>query len=170
MYMNKFEFAKICGILFFIFMFWYFIYVVFKSNNEFLYSLISIDNPMREGFNKNPKVSNQVLEMVETVLKKQEDKKERMKEFWGNMSMDDKKLVGKVMKNNVELAQYVLAGSALQFTQGTSAKSKLEHLNTLKWAKQAQATFKKITGGNEISNDEDDDDDDESSSSSYGLF
>jgi hypothetical protein len=167
--MNSFEFAKICGILFFIFMFWYFIYVVFKSNNEFLYSLISIDNPMREGFNKNPKVSNQLLEMVETVLKKQEDKKERMKEFWGNMSMDDKKLVGKVMKNNVELAQYVLAGSALQFRE-ESAKSKLEYLNTLKWAKQAQATFKKITGGNEISNDEDDDDDDESSSSSYGLF
>jgi hypothetical protein len=152
-------------------MFWYFIYVVFKSNNEFLYSLISIDNPMREGFHKNPKVANQLREMLEASLKKQKSGIERLGEFYSNMSMDDKKLVGRIMKNNVELAQYFLAGSAMGFRE-ESDKHKAAMTNNLKWAKQAQSTFKKITGGNEISNDddEDDDDDDEPAPSSYGLF
>ena len=139
-----------------------------KSNNEFLYSLISIDNPMREGFNKNPNVSNQLREMIETVLKKQDDTIKSMS-LWTDMSMDDKKMIEKVMKNNVKIAQYKLAGSGLGFKE-ESAKSKLEYLNTLKWAKQAQYTFKKITGGSEISNDDDEDDDDESAPSSYGIF
>jgi len=44
------EICKICGILFFISLFWYFIFVVFKSNNEFLKSLVGLNKNNVENF------------------------------------------------------------------------------------------------------------------------
>ena len=48
--MNLVDFCKICGIIFFICMFWYFIYVVFKSNNDYLKSLVGLNKKVVEGF------------------------------------------------------------------------------------------------------------------------
>ena len=46
--MNLVELGKICGILFFVVMCWYFIFVVFKTNKDYLRSLAGMD--VVEGF------------------------------------------------------------------------------------------------------------------------
>ena len=40
--MNLVEFGKICGILFFVVMCWYFVFVVFKTNKDYLQYIIKI--------------------------------------------------------------------------------------------------------------------------------
>ena len=48
--MNLVELGKICGILFFVVMCWYFVFVVFKTNKEYLKSLAGMNNNFVEEF------------------------------------------------------------------------------------------------------------------------
>ena len=61
--MNLVEFGKICGILFFVVMCWYFIFVVFKTNKDYLRSLAGMDDVV-EGFSddQNTKIENAINE------------------------------------------------------------------------------------------------------------
>tara|TARA_Y100001935_G_C17119734_1_gene415099 strand:- start:151 stop:627 length:477 start_codon:yes stop_codon:yes gene_type:complete len=62
--MNLVEFGKICGILFFVVMCWYFIFVVFKTNKDYLRSLAGMDNVV-EGFSddQNTRLENSINQM-----------------------------------------------------------------------------------------------------------
>ena len=62
--MNLVEFGKICGILFFVVMCWYFIFVVFKTNKDYLRSLVGMDDVV-EGFSddQNTKLENSINQL-----------------------------------------------------------------------------------------------------------
>tara|TARA_Y100001970_G_scaffold63485_1_gene81310 strand:- start:1321 stop:1755 length:435 start_codon:yes stop_codon:yes gene_type:complete len=92
--MNLVEIGKMCGILFFMFMFWYFIYVVFKSNNEFLSSLIGINEKVVENF------SSSQLTDLENIEKQTESK---LKSILATLQLDED---GK--SENVELLKRIL--------------------------------------------------------------
>ena len=92
--MNLVEIGKMCGILFFMFMFWYFIYVVFKSNNEFLSSLIGINEKVVENF------SSSQLTDLENIEKETESK---LKSILATLQLDED---GK--SENVELLKRIL--------------------------------------------------------------
>ena len=70
--MNLVDFGKICGILFFVVMCWYFIFVVFKTNKDYLRSLAGMD--VVEGFSddQNTKLENR-LTYFDAEIKKVRD-------------------------------------------------------------------------------------------------
>ena len=66
--MNLVDLCKICGILFFVVMCWYFIFVVFKTNKDYLRSLAGMD--VVEGFSddQNTKLENNI-QSIESLIK-----------------------------------------------------------------------------------------------------
>ena len=66
--MNLVDLCKICGILFFVVMCWYFIFVIFKTNKDYLRSLAGMD--VIEGFNddQNTKLENDIVNK-ESIIK-----------------------------------------------------------------------------------------------------
>tara|TARA_X000000368_G_scaffold163414_1_gene128798 strand:+ start:246 stop:695 length:450 start_codon:yes stop_codon:yes gene_type:complete len=136
--MNLVDLCKICGILFFVVMCWYFIFVVFKTNKDYLRSLAGMN--VIEGFNddQNTKLENDISN-VESLIK---SFREKMGLAEGGKEEQRKLIVDYLVKSIKKLKLSIvenLVGNI--WTKGSGNQKALEFHKELKVFEDALTYF-----------------------------